>query len=101
MAELKPGSRLKSTVCATQIMVIAAPAAGADLTCGGAPMVEMDEGGSGRFMLFTMTPSWLISVFVHMVVLIVLALFTVGGGSTRMVVTLMGRVLAPGALREH
>jgi hypothetical protein len=47
MAELKPGTRLKSTVCATQIMVIAAPATGADLTCGGAPMVGMDEDVAG------------------------------------------------------
>ena len=43
MAELKPGTRLKSAVCATQVMVIAAPAAGANVTCGGAAMVAMDQ----------------------------------------------------------
>jgi hypothetical protein len=43
MAELKPGTRLKSAVCATQVMVIAAPAAGANVTCGAAEMVAMDQ----------------------------------------------------------
>ena len=43
MAELKPGTRLKSAVCATQVMVIAAPAGGANVTCGAAAMVAMDE----------------------------------------------------------
>ena len=41
MAELKAGSRLKSTVCDAQVMVIAAPAGALALTCGGAPLVEM------------------------------------------------------------
>ena len=47
MAELKPGSRMKSAVCTTQVMVIAAPAGGADVTCGGAAMVGMDEDVAG------------------------------------------------------
>jgi hypothetical protein len=43
MAELKAGTRLKSAVCATQVMVISAPAGGdADVTCGGAAMIAMD-----------------------------------------------------------
>lgn len=42
MSELKAGTRLKSAVCATQVMVIAAPAGGADVTCGGAAMIAMD-----------------------------------------------------------
>ena len=40
MAQLKTGSRLRSAVCATEVMVIAAPAGEADITCGGAPMVD-------------------------------------------------------------
>jgi hypothetical protein len=40
MATLKAGSRLKSAVCDTQVMVIATPAGDVTLTCGGAPMVD-------------------------------------------------------------
>ena len=40
MAQLKTGSRLRSAVCATEVMVIAAPAGEADITCGGTPMVD-------------------------------------------------------------
>jgi len=35
---LKPGTRLRSAACATEVMVIQAPAAPVALTCGGAPM---------------------------------------------------------------
>ena len=42
MAQLKPGMRIRSAVCDTEVMVIAAPAAGAEVTCGGAPMIAMD-----------------------------------------------------------
>lgn len=38
MAILSTGQRLKSGVCTTEIMVITAPQADLDLTCGGAPM---------------------------------------------------------------
>ena len=41
MATLKAGTRLKSAVCDTQVMVIAAPPGDAALTCGGAPLVEL------------------------------------------------------------
>ena len=41
MAVLKAGTRLKSAVCATEVMVVAAPKDDADLTCGGAAMIEM------------------------------------------------------------
>ena len=40
MSQLKPGTRLRSAVCATEVMVVAAPKEGAELTCGGAAMVE-------------------------------------------------------------
>jgi len=41
MAKLKAGSRLKSAVCDTQLMVIAAPAGDVELCCGGAPLLEL------------------------------------------------------------
>lgn len=41
MAQLKTGSRLRSSVCATQVMIVAAPAGEVELECGGAPMVDV------------------------------------------------------------
>ena len=40
MATLKAGARLRSAVCDTQVMVIAAPAGDVALSCGGAPLLE-------------------------------------------------------------
>ena len=40
MAELKTGGRLKSAVCAGEIMVVSAPAGDIDLTCGGVAMLD-------------------------------------------------------------
>lgn len=47
MPQFKPGTRLKSAVCNSEVMVVLAPAADVDLTCGGAAMVDMgaDAGG--------------------------------------------------------
>lgn len=45
MAMLAAGKRLKSAVCTTEIMVIAAPDGEVDLCCGGAAMSE--GGGNG------------------------------------------------------
>ncbi len=42
MARLKPGTRLRSAVCAVEVMVVAAPADEVDLACGGAPMLAID-----------------------------------------------------------
>ena len=42
MAQLKPGSRLRSTVCSTEVMVVAVPKDSVEITCGGAPMLELD-----------------------------------------------------------
>ncbi len=39
--QLKSGARLKSSVCETQVMVIATPADAVELKCGGAPMVDI------------------------------------------------------------
>ncbi len=45
--ELKPGLRLESATCDTQVVVVRAPADGADLVvrCGGEPMRELGSGG--------------------------------------------------------
>jgi len=40
--ELKPGLRLRSQVCDTEVVVVKAAGA-VDLTCGGAPMVGKDH----------------------------------------------------------
>ena len=43
MRMLKPGLRLKSAVCATEVMVIRAPSLEAVLACGGVEMLVMTE----------------------------------------------------------
>ena len=43
MAALKMGARLKSTVCEGEIMVVIAPDAELEMTCGGAAMVDAGE----------------------------------------------------------
>ena len=47
MASLTPGTRLKSTVCTTEIMVITAPAEGIDIMCGGEPMNSDGQSNGG------------------------------------------------------
>jgi hypothetical protein len=44
---IKPGTRLRSAVCATEVMVVAAPPDDVDLTCGGAAMLPMDAESPG------------------------------------------------------
>ena len=39
---LKPGTKLHSAVCATQIMALRVPAVELEITCGGAPMSTED-----------------------------------------------------------
>ena len=41
--DLKPGSRWKSAVCATEVVVVRPPSAAAILECGGQPMVPMAQ----------------------------------------------------------
>jgi hypothetical protein len=41
MAQLKAGSRLKSAVCDSEVMVVMAPQGDVEVTCGGAAMVEL------------------------------------------------------------
>ena len=43
MKTLKPGLRLRSAVCTTEVMVIRAPALEAVLSCGGVEMQGMTE----------------------------------------------------------
>jgi hypothetical protein len=47
MGQLKAGTRLRSSVCATEIMVVMAPDGDADLSCGGAPVIGIAEEPSG------------------------------------------------------
>ena len=47
MALLKAGTRLKSSVCTTELMVVGAPKDEVEITCGGAPLIAMAEEGSG------------------------------------------------------
>ena len=43
MATVKAGTRLRSAVCSTEVMVIAAAGGDVDVRCGGAPMIGMDD----------------------------------------------------------
>jgi hypothetical protein len=43
MSKLKPGTRLRSSVCTTEVMVIAAPEKPVEISCGGAPLIGIDE----------------------------------------------------------
>jgi hypothetical protein len=45
MPELKSGSRLKSAVCEGEVMVVSAPPADVEITCGGTAMFA--SGGEG------------------------------------------------------
>ena len=47
MATLKAGTRLKSAVCSTEVMVIQAPGGDVDLRCGGAPMLGPGQAPAG------------------------------------------------------
>ena len=44
--ELKAGTRIRSSVCATELMVIQCPEGDLDLRCGGAPVVALGEDAS-------------------------------------------------------
>ena len=47
---VKPGTRLRSVVCDTEVIVVKAPAGDVSLQCGGQPMAVIERGGarSGR-----------------------------------------------------
>ena len=42
--ELKPGMRLQSTVCRSEVIVVRTPTTDVDLRCGGAAMAPIDGG---------------------------------------------------------
>ncbi len=55
---MKPGTKLKSAVCDTEVMVIKAPAEGA-ISCGGAPMaVDKPADKPQLIRLLPMARSW-------------------------------------------
>ena len=41
--QLKPGQRLRSQVCTTEVIIVRAPRAVLELACGGKPMVDIAE----------------------------------------------------------
>jgi len=43
MAMLKAGTRLKSAVCSTEVMLVGAPKEDVEVTCGGVPLIPMGE----------------------------------------------------------
>jgi hypothetical protein len=46
---LQAGTRLRSAVCSTEVMIVAAPAEDVDLTCGGEPLLDIGaKVGEGR-----------------------------------------------------
>lgn len=45
---LKPGTRMRSTTCATEAVVVKAPADAVDLRCGGAEMEPMPGTGAAN-----------------------------------------------------
>jgi len=45
--ELKPGTKLRSDVCETQVIVVRAPAGAVELGCGGAPLIAADADPAG------------------------------------------------------
>jgi len=48
MSQYKPGVRLRSAVCTTEVVVIAVPAGNIALSCGGAPLLgEGDTAAAG------------------------------------------------------
>lgn len=47
MAQLKPGSRLRSAVCPTEVMIVAAPKSDVSVTCGGVAMGPLDAAPAG------------------------------------------------------
>ncbi len=45
--ELKPGTKLRSAVCSTEVIVVKSPTAPVEVECGGAPMVPATADATG------------------------------------------------------
>jgi hypothetical protein len=41
--ELKPGTRLRSVACSTEVIVVRAPSESVELRCGGHPLLRADD----------------------------------------------------------
>ena len=41
MAQLKAGTRLRSAVCSSEVMVVMAPKDEVEISCGGQPLIEL------------------------------------------------------------
>jgi len=46
--QLKPGTKLVSSVCETQVVVVRAPEGEVSLGCGGAPLISPDDEPTGE-----------------------------------------------------
>jgi hypothetical protein len=46
--QLKPGTKLASAVCETQVIVVRAPADDVELGCGGAPLAVAGDGAAAE-----------------------------------------------------
>ena len=55
--QLKPGNRLESVTCTTQVVVVEAPADDVDVRCGGEPMQPIGAGSEQRPMAGTGDPT--------------------------------------------
>jgi len=58
MSMLTTGTRLKSSVCATEVMVVSAPEIEVALTCGGAPMRDAAAGATDAAGAEGVAPEW-------------------------------------------
>jgi hypothetical protein len=45
--QLKPGARLRSAVCTTEVVVVRTPADDVDVRCGGTPMIPIADDAPG------------------------------------------------------
>jgi hypothetical protein len=54
MTQLKAGTRIKSAVCSTELMVIQAPDGDVDVRCGGIPLIGIEDEPSGG----AIDPNW-------------------------------------------
>ena len=48
MPQFNAGTRIKSAVCSSELMVIAAPKSDIDLRCGGAAVIDMGADAAGE-----------------------------------------------------
>ena len=60
MSEYKPGVRLRSAVCTTEVVVIAAPAGDITVSCGGQPMLEEGAQATAESVLQSTTEGTLL-----------------------------------------